>query len=211
VDELILKIQRAVSQPLPGWDAHKKMINYIRPKATDVEKVDPEARHGAVLALLYPKNNEPHVALMLRNTYKGTHSGQVSFPGGKRELRDKDLIETALREAHEEMNIQPEQVTVMGALSKVYIPPSRFLVSPFIGYSQSRPDFIPDPLEVAEIIEAPLRLILKESSIKEKPIYVQVTNSELDVKYFDILGHTVWGATAMMLKELAEMLNDQNH
>ena len=208
MDELILKIQKAVSQPLPGWEAHKKMINYMRPKVADVKLIDPDARQGAVLALIYPKNKEPHIALMLRNKYNGTHSGQVSFPGGKREIHDKDLIETALREAHEEMNIHPDHVTVVGALSKVYIPPSRFLVSPFIGYSTERPHFKPDQIEVAEIIEAPLRLILEEGSIKEKPIFVQVTNSELDVKYFDILGHTVWGATAMMLKELAEIIND---
>jgi 8-oxo-dGTP pyrophosphatase MutT (NUDIX family) len=208
VDELILRIQKALEKPLPGWDAHRKMINYMRPNAIDVESIDPEARHGAVLALLYPKDNIPHVALMLRNTYEGTHSGQVSFPGGKRELTDEDLIQTALREAHEEMNIQPELVTIVGPLSKVYIPPSRFLVSPFIAYASKRPDFIADPLEVAEIIEAPLHLILAESSIKQKPIFVQVTNSELEVKYFDILGHTVWGATAMMLKELAEILTE---
>ncbi|MCZ4409544.1 CoA pyrophosphatase [Cryomorphaceae bacterium 1068] len=197
-----------MEKPLPGWDAHSKMINYIRPSAIDVEKVDPEARHGAVLALIYPVDNIPHVALMLRNTYEGTHSGQVSFPGGKREQIDKDLIQTALREAHEEMNIRPEEVTVVGPLSKVYIPPSRFLVAPFVGYSQKRPNFKRDPLEVAEIIEAPLHIILEESSIKQKPIFVQVTNSELEVKYFDILGHTVWGATAMMLKELAEILTE---
>lgn len=208
MDELISRIQEAVKRPLPGWEAHRKMINYMRPKVTDVELIDPDAKQGAVLALLYPKNKEPHVALMLRNTYDGTHSGQVSFPGGKREIQDKDLMQTALREAHEEMNILPDRVTVVGALSKVYIPPSRFLVSPFIGYSMERPRFKPDQIEVAEIIEAPLRLILEESSIKEKLIFVQVTNSELDVKYFDILGHTVWGATAMMLKELAEILND---
>lgn len=208
MDELILRIQEAVRQPLPGWDAHKKMINYMRPKVEDVEQVDPDARQGAVLALLYPKENKPHVALMLRNTYNGTHSGQVSFPGGKQEKTDSDLVQTALREAHEEMNIIPDTVTVLGALSKVYIPPSRFLVSPFIGFSEERPDFRPDPIEVAEIIEAPLELILQESSIKEKPIFVQITNSELDVKYFDIFGHTVWGATAMMLKEIAEILSD---
>lgn len=208
MDELISRIQEAVKRPLPGWEAHRKMINYMRPKVTDVELIDPDARQGAVLALLYPKNKEPHIALMLRNKYDGTHSGQVSFPGGKREIQDKDLMQTALREAHEEMNILPDRVTVVGALSKVYIPPSRFLVSPFIGYSMERPRFKPDQIEVAEIIEAPLRLILEESSIKEKPIFVQVTNSELDVKYFDIFGHTVWGATAMMLKELAEILND---
>jgi 8-oxo-dGTP pyrophosphatase MutT (NUDIX family) len=99
VDELILRIQKAIERPLPGWGAHRKMINYMRPKATDVEEVDPDARKGAVLALIYPINNEPHVALMLRNTYNGAHSGQVSFPGGKYEQTDKDLVQTALREA----------------------------------------------------------------------------------------------------------------
>jgi len=208
VDALISKIQHGLTQPLPGWSAHSKMINYIRPKVSEIEKIDPQARQGAVLALIYPKNEIPHIALMLRNTYKGAHSGQVSFPGGKREETDRDLIHTALREAHEEMNILSEDVEIIGALSKVYIPPSRFLVSPFVAYAKKRPDFKPDPVEVAEIIEAPLELILEESTIKQKPIFVQVTNSELDVKYFDIFGHTVWGATAMMLKELAEISSE---
>lgn len=171
-----------------------------------MEKIDPTARKSAVLALIYPKQDEAHIALMLRNTYNGTHSGQVSFPGGKREPSDKNLVETALREAREELNIHPNDVQVIGELSKIYIPPSRFLVSPFLGFAKLRPDFRRDPHEVAQLIEAPLRLILGEAEIKEKPIYLEVAKTEIMVKYFDILGHTVWGATAMMLKEISELI-----
>lgn len=182
------------------------MINYARPKAGDVESLDPEAKKGAVLALIYPKGNVPHIILMLRNAYEGAHSNQVSFPGGRLEVSDEGLLHTALREAEEEVGIDPAQVEVLGELSKIYIPPSRFLVSPFIGFSRSRPDFKPDPVEVAEIIETPLESILTEDRIKRKPIYVQVVNSELDVKYFDLEGHVVWGATAMILSEIRELL-----
>jgi len=209
MEELIAKIQHSFSKGLPGWKAHQKMINYERPRASEIQRIDPEARKSAVLALLYPENNEPHIALMLRNTYLGTHSGQVSFPGGKREPDDKTLKETALREAQEELNIYPKDVNILGALSQVYIPPSRFLVSPFLGYSKHRPNFIRNPHEVAEIIEAPLRLILDEADIKEKSIYLEMAKGKITVKYFDILGHTVWGATAMMLKEISELIQNQ--
>ena len=207
MEELLSKIQQSFSEGLPGWDAHQKMINYKRPKATDIEKIDPTARKSAVLALIYPKQDEAHIALMLRNTYNGTHSGQVSFPGGKHEPSDKSLIDTALREAHEELNIRPDEVEVLGELSKIYIPPSRFLVSPFLGFPKHRPNFNRDPHEVAELIEAPLRLILGEADIKEKPLYLEMAKAEITVRYFDILGHTVWGATAMMLKEISEIIN----
>ncbi|MEM9052310.1 MAG: CoA pyrophosphatase [Bacteroidota bacterium] len=208
MEELLSKIQQSFSEGLPGWNAHQKMINYRRPKATDIEKVDPTARKSAVLALIYPKHDEAHIALMLRNTYNGTHSGQVSFPGGKQESDDNSLLETALREANEELNIQPGEVEILGALTQVYIPPSRFLVSPFLGFSEQRPNFSKDPYEVAELIEAPLRLILNDAEIKEKPLYLEIAKTEITVKYFDILGHTVWGATAMMLKEISELILD---
>jgi len=206
VEEYLRILSERLKSPLPGWEAHKKMINYVRPKATDAEKIDPDAKKGAVLALIYPVNGIPHMVLMLRNSYEGVHSNQVSFPGGKLEKHDEGLLQTALREAEEEVGVISSEVNILGDLSKIYIPPSRFLVTPFIGFTETRPNFIPDPVEVAEIIETPLESILMNARIKKKPIFVRVLNSEVEVKYFDLQGHVVWGATAMILSEIRELL-----
>jgi 8-oxo-dGTP pyrophosphatase MutT (NUDIX family) len=206
VDKYLETLAQALKEPLPGWEAHRKMINYVRPKATEAEQIDPEANKGAVLALIYPKERVPHIVLMLRNPYSGAHGNQVSFPGGKYEEKDQVLLQTALREAEEEVGVDPAEVSILGELSKIYIPPSRFLVSPFLGTTLRRPRFRPDPIEVAEIIESPLENILSEKRIKRKPIFVSVLNREVEVKYFDLNGHVVWGATAMILSEIRELL-----
>lgn len=206
MDEYLNKLKRELRTPLPGWSAHEKMINYARPKATDVDKIDPEARQGAVLALIYPRNEVAHMVLMLRNAYEGVHSNQVSLPGGRLEESDDGLLQTALREAEEEVGVRREEVQILGELSKIYIPPSRFIVKPFIGYTEVPPEFRPDPIEVAEIIETPLAGILDDSRIKQKKIFVRAMGAEVEVKYFDLEGHVVWGATAMILSEIRELL-----
>lgn len=199
-----------MSAPLPGWDAQRQMINYSRPRIGDVEKIDPKARRGAVLLLLYPKEGKDYLVLTLRNTYEGIHSGQVSLPGGKMEETDRDPVSAALRETHEEVGVDPKKVQILGSLSPIYIPPSRFLVYPFVGHTDHAPDFHADPVEVAEIIETPLEVLLNRRYRKEKPLFVRTEQAEIPVKYFDIAGHVVWGATAMILSEFAEILKRSN-
>src|SRR5690606_34915901 len=143
---------------------------------------DPTARQGAVLALLYPKNGELYTVLILRNIYEGTHSGQVSFPGGKREVEDKSLWHTALREANEEVGIMVENVKLIGELTKVYIPPSRFLVTPFLAYTHEAPDFKRDRIEVQRIIETPVSIFLDSETICERMLFVSSMNKEIPVK-----------------------------
>ncbi len=209
MDELLLSLQAAFQKPLPGWEAQQKMLNYLRPQAHEAMCIDPGARKGAVLVLLYPKGNELHTVLTLRQPYTGAHGGQVSFPGGKPEASDADLWHTALREAHEEIGFAHNDLMPIGMLTEVYIPPSRFLVSPFLAFVPYAPVFIAEPKEVARIIETPISCLLDESLIGEKSIHVQVVNATLSVKYFDIDGETVWGATAMMLSELAEIFRKE--
>lgn len=206
MNELIAKISEACKAPLPGWDAQKRLINYTRPAPKDVSKVDPHARLGAVLALLYPKNGELHTVLMMRNTYKGVHSNQVSFPGGAFEKHDLSLWHTALREAHEEVGLSGDKVVKISELTKVYIPPSRFLVTPFLAFTETAPNFIPDEYEVQRIIETPISMFLDRKNILEKNIFIETYNAEVPIKYYDVEGEIVWGATAMMLSELAEIL-----
>ncbi len=208
MDEIIARISNAFKGPLPGWDAQKRMINYKRPRPDNIANVDPNARQGAVLALLYPKNGELHTVLMLRNVYEGTHSGQVSFPGGKQEVFDKTLWHTALREANEEVGIKAEEVLKIGNLTQVYIPPSRFLVSPFLAYSNVLPNFIADEIEVQKIIEAPISAFLEPSKILEKRLFIESLKTEIDIKYYEVEGETVWGATAMMLSEISEIIRN---
>ncbi len=206
MDEIIANLSQLSPASLPGWEAQQKMINFKRPKPEEAELNFPHARQSAVMALLYPKHNKVHTVLMLRNTYHGVHSGQVSFPGGKMEEIDSDLWATALREANEELGIDPQQVRKILPLTQVYIPPSNFFVTPFLAVSTSRPDFIPDPTEVNRIIETPLEAFLDTSKQKEKYLELGQNGLRSKVKYFDIAGEVVWGATAMMLSELADII-----
>lgn len=211
MNEIIAKLSKAFESPLPGWDAQKRLINYDRPPIDNIESFDPTARHSAVLVLLYPKNGELNTVLILRNIYVGTHSGQVSFPGGKREEEDESLWHTALREAHEEVGIDVEKVKLIGELTRVYIPPSRFLVTPFLAYAEEAPNFQRDRIEVRRVIETPVSAFLDADSILEKMMFVESMNTEIPVKFFDVNGEVVWGATAMILSEMAEILNQSDY
>lgn len=207
MNDIIEKLSKAFESPLPGWDAQKRLINYDRPPPDNVASIDPTARQGAVMVLLYPKNGELFTVLILRNIYAGTHSGQVSFPGGKREAEDESLWHTALREANEEVGITLEKVKLIGELTQVYIPPSRFLVTPFLAFAEEPPEFQRDRIEVKRIIETPISVFLNSTSILEKMMFVESVNTEIPIKYYDVNGEVVWGATAMMLSEMAEILN----
>jgi 8-oxo-dGTP pyrophosphatase MutT (NUDIX family) len=200
------RLKQALQQPLPGIRAHERMMSYKRPSAEDAVKIDPEHRKGSVLVHFYPNDKEIFVSLMLRNTYNGTHSGQVSFPGGKNELNETPA-EAALREANEELGIEPSTIEILGQLSPVYIPPSRFLVTPVLGINSLRPDFKPDPYEVAQLIEAPLSLLMNHAIESEEDIHLQQYGITIKAPCYRINGHTIWGATAMMICELKEVLN----
>jgi 8-oxo-dGTP pyrophosphatase MutT (NUDIX family) len=199
------RLKQALQQPLPGIRAHERMMSYKRPSASDAVKIDPEHRKGSVLVHFYPNDHEIFVSLMLRNTYNGTHSGQVSFPGGKNELNETPA-EAALREANEELGIEPSTIEILGQLSPVYIPPSRFLVTPVVGINLLRPDFKPDPYEVAQLIEAPLSLLMDDAIESEEDIHLQQYGITIKAPCYRINGHTIWGATAMMICELKEVL-----
>ena len=161
---------------------------------------------SAVLVLFYEKEDGINLVLILRKKYHGVHSAQVSFPGGKHDPEDEALKLTALRETEEEVGIKKEDIHVIGQLTDLYIPPSNYLVQPFVGYLEQTPEFTPEPKEVEEVIEAPLSLLLDDSIMGKKKIKVSARNLKINYPYFDVKGHTVWGATAMMLSELKEVL-----
>ena len=200
-------IQDIVSVDLPATLAHIKMaplerVQKIREGFDDLES----ARKAAVMMLFYPKNNCTHLVLIVRNSYPGVHSSQIAFPGGKVETIDFDLKETALRETHEEIGVHPSKINVIRAFTSVYIPPSNFLVHPFLGISKEGLDFKLQEGEVAGVIEMPLSLLLDDSIISSKELETSYAKS-IDVPIFQIGEHIVWGATAMMLSELKDVLN----
>ena len=172
----------------------------------DMEQYDlSKARKGAVLILLYPHEDKINTILTLRPSYDGVHSGQVSFPGGKLDPEDESLAAAALREAAEEVGLDRNEIKLIGNLSNLYIPPSNFLVSPFVGIMDKKPFLKKDDSEVEKIIEVPITYFLDES-IKGRKMITPREFVSFETPYYDVEGHTVWGATAMMLSEMMELI-----
>lgn len=162
-------------------------------------------KRAAVMMLFYPKQDETHLVLIVRNSYPGVHSSQIAFPGGKVELFDKNLQETALRETEEEIGVKKHQIEVIRAFTEVYIPPSNFLVSPFLGICDASLEFSLQEDEVAGIIEFPLKDFLNDEIIVTRRLKTSYSVA-IDVPAFLVKEHIVWGATAMMLSELKDTI-----
>lgn len=202
--EFLNRLRDSLSQKLPGEGAHLKMASRLRKKELEFSIDKLSAIKSSVLILLYPQNNQLNTCFILRQTYDGVHSGQVSFPGGRHEKDDPSLIATALREAQEEVNIIPENVSVLGTLTELFIPPSNFIVLPVVGFSKAPPEFIPDKNEVAEIILSDLNFLFDKNHQKEK--LLNVRGHQIHAPYYDVNGYVVWGATAMILSELKDVI-----
>lgn len=205
-DSFLHKIEQIKGATPRGIDAHRLMIPEERIPylyADDFAARNPRA--SAVMMLLYPKGLETHVLLIERATYKGVHSGQIGFPGGKYEREDADLLHTALRETQEEVGIEDKDIQIIQPYTKIYIPPSNFFVQPYLGISQKELLFIPDAFEVANIIELPLDILMEDQSVQTVEMKTSYA-SWTQVPAFVYKDYTIWGATAMMLSELKETL-----
>lgn len=206
--DLIEDLRYRLTQPLPGRQAQQQMTPAEISKDRFDESKLVNARLSSVLVLFYQKDNQWYLPLTQRHEYPGTHSGQVSFPGGKWEESDPDLIFTAKREAHEEIGVKPDEVEVIGQLTHLYIPPSNFKVLPIVAYSTVTPKFVIEEREVKELLEVPLSHFMNPDTKKQKNINVS-GGFRLNTPYFDVEGKVVWGATAMMLNELVSILESR--
>ncbi len=193
--------------PLPGKAAQLSMSPSPVDKRRFESKLPPNHRKGSVLILIYPHEDKAFFPLIKRPVYRGVHSGQIAFPGGKMEEEDQDEIDTALREAWEEVGILPEQVKLIGRMSDLFIPASNFLVTPVLAYSEVMPDFVAEEKEVARIIQTAVSTLLEPSYRKQKILEIS-NNFRLDTPYFEVDKEMVWGATAMILSELLQILEN---
>lgn len=193
--------------PLPGEAAQRKLAPLMR--VQEIENLDIEKRNpqeAGVMALFYPGNDaQTKLVLILRKTYKGVHSNQVGFPGGRVEEEDADLEATALRETEEEVGIPQKEIEVLKKLTRLYIPPSNFWVQPYIGIMHKTPMMIAQESEVEKILEISLSDFLDDANIITENLTTSYATN-IEVPAYKLNDYVVWGATGMMLAEIREML-----
>lgn len=205
--ELIQKIRQRVTLPLPGAQAQLKMAPRSR---IDQLNAPANAIKSAVMILLFEKENQWFTLLMHRTEDGRTHGGQISFPGGKQELYDNDLTATATRECQEEIGINPRSISILGALTSLYIPPSNFHVTPVIGYLAADPEIRISPREVQSVMPVSLSFLF-DDRIKENRLITTSSGLQLESPVYVLSdGKIVWGATAMIISELEHLLKEIN-
>jgi 8-oxo-dGTP pyrophosphatase MutT (NUDIX family) len=208
---LIDHLRKKMQQPLPGYKVQLGLYSEqgLKEYENHLQKFDPASeqntRQSSVLILLYEKEGQIFFPLIQRPEYDGMHSGQIALPGGKVEPSDEDVQATALRETFEEIGIPTKGITVIGSLTPVFIPPSRFWVNVLIGYSTNLPAFVPDKREVDAIIEFPLEHLNHSEFIEEREV-MRTPQWKMKAPGYVFQGHFIWGATSMILTELREMI-----
>lgn len=199
-------VPKLVGVNLPAKEAHFKMVPFERLESLKNQNLDSiNPRNAAVMMLLYPKNGRTHLVLIVRNSYEGFHSDQIALPGGKYEAKDQTYVNTALRETHEELGVHPESIEIIMPFTNLYIQVSNFMVYPFLGICKEEIVFVPDGTEVVNIIELPLNDFLNDDLIITTTMSTSYAKN-IEIPAFKIKEHIVWGATAMMLNELKEVL-----
>ena len=204
MDDFATRLKIEILKGLPGTEIQWQMTSSDRMVKNFPRVPGKNARVAAVLILLYPDNGSIHTVFMQRHDYNGVHGGQISFPGGKKEPEDENVIQTALREAQEETGVNPGKIGVIEILTPLFISVSNMIVTPVIGWINEKPVFNHQPEEVVFLIDADLKILLDPSIVKTKPF--EIRGEMLEVKYFDYDGNMIWGATAMILHELLIIL-----
>ena len=205
-DSLIKSLSERLKQELPSALAHDPLravpIGQFKPKF----KPDGPTRPGSVLILLYQDDGDIKFPLIKRPEYPGAHGGQISLPGGKAE-KGENSIETAIREAQEEIGVDSRSVNILGRLSEFHVIPSNFLITPVVASIDRRPVWIPDPYEVAGILTGSISELVKDDAVRTTEI-LAAGQYRMNAPHFYIENQIVWGATAMMLNEFRMVLRE---
>ncbi len=203
INKFLDSLEERMKKFLPGPEAQEKMIPTPRLGHRAAAEVEGSCIKAGVLILLYPWKGQIHLVLTRRTEQVSRHQAQISFPGGQCDPGES-VVQTALREAQEELDILPDGVRILGELTPLYIPPTRYCIYPVVGAAAERPDFHPSAREVAEIIEIPVGHLMDNDNIRNENRIIR--GQRIQIPFFHYRGNKVWGATAMVLCELLELV-----
>ena len=204
--EMEVRLRERLSGTLPGLEAQLRFMPTPPRTGWKPGEFPGDARLAAGLLLLYPGERGASIALTVRASGLSRHAGQVSLPGGATDPGET-LAQAALREAHEEIGVDPASVRVLGELTPVHVLVSGFTLHPIVGITYERPSFAPAAHEVEEVIEVWVEDLQDASRIRQGTRTRE--GVAIEYPYFDLMGHQVWGATAMVLGEFICLLQPQ--
>lgn len=199
------QLKNTLNKPLPGLAAQLNMVPDPRPGNKVYTDVQDSCKRAGVLVLLYLKGKHVFMVLTRRTELVEHHQAQISFPGGRQE-EGESIEQTALRETKEELGIQPSVIQVLGRLTPLYIPPTNYCIYPVVARMKEQPQFIPSPYEVAEVLEIPLNYLIDPLTVRRE--MWNLHGKDVDVPFYFFEDNKIWGATAMVLAEFVEILND---
>jgi 8-oxo-dGTP pyrophosphatase MutT (NUDIX family) len=204
--KFIQNLENRLYKDLPG----EEFQNLMAPPGSEKYRIiSPDHKTACVLALLFPKENEWHLTLIERANHfpDDKHAGQISFPGGQVDENDYSFEDCALRETYEEIGVPPESIGILGNLTPIFVYVSNFLVHPYVGFTSEYPDFNPQTSEVSKIIEVPILHFLKQRNKGKADIHVRDIVLH-DTPYYDVNDQKLWGATAMIISELEQIIRE---
>ena len=199
-------LERRLSGPKPGLVSQLKMVPDHRRHEKTFQEIGDSCHRAGVLLLLYPWQGRLHVVLTRRTAKVAHHQAQISFPGGQQDSHESPL-EAALRETLEELDVAPSSVRVLGELTPLYVPPSNYCIYPVVAAADSRPDFRPSPHEVAEVLEIPLDHLLDAKNTRRE--VWPLRGLDVNVPFYLFQDHKIWGATAMIMAELLDLIRSR--
>ncbi len=203
------KVRQALADPTPIAPAAllvpRDLEGHLARKMEPLPGVIP--RQAAVLLLFYPQEDELWFPLTVRSNNVADHKGEVSLPGGSVDPEDTGLVATAVRETHEELGIEPGLIEIWGLLTTLYIPHSNFSLTPIVGFTAKPPQIVPNPTEIATVFNVSLAVLLNPATVVVEEWLLH--EAKLQVPFFALQGHKVWGATALLLSELVARLHRQ--
>lgn len=201
-------LERRLSGPKPGLASQLRMVPDHRRHEKTFQEIGDSCHRAGVLLLLYPWQGRLHVVLTRRTAKVAHHQAQISFPGGHQDSHES-ILGAALRETQEELDVAPSLVRVLGELTPLYVPPSNYCIYPVVAAAESRPDFRPSPDEVAEVLEIPIDHLLDVRNIRQE--VWPLRGLDVKVPFFLFQGHKIWGATAMIMAELLDLIGESHH
>lgn len=199
------QLKHAIDTNLPGESAHLPMSPTGRGKTSELIKFAKGYRQSSVAIILFSKDDTINIILTERMAYDGPHSAQISFPGGRYEDFDKNYIQTAIRETNEEIGVQLDEANLLGKLSNVFIPVSKFLVHPYVFYCESEPQFA-NNYEVKETFSITTLELQDDQFVKTMDVQVG-EKLIVNVPCFEFKDKKIWGATAIILNEFKTLIN----